>query len=190
MLIQTPDYARKLQRRLRLTSLPDSVLAPESVGVFLLDDLRDEASGVEFPCFGSGEVTAVAAEFAVVVLTRIGTGYEALLSRIMVNSPTAQIIRVSIPLVAVAGLTPSPNTNFRDLEAPGRPASEVGTDTVVATPSMRNVYPVRVLANQVQFIETQIRLGEGVNTRVLVSAGVANTGLEVGFDWVETPPFG
>lgn len=195
-LIQNPALGRKLQRSLRLIELPDAVLAPEIVGVVLLDDLTGPLSDEDRGCAGISGVAPVAAEFAIVTLIRVGapSAYDLKVTRVHLWSDTTQTIRIAVPTVAITGLVVSGNTSFRDFTLPGRPTSQVGGDTQVLIPAGRELYTIRVLADVTVFVDVDIRIGTigdpGDLTGLMVAAETANTRLNAGFDWTESAPQG
>lgn len=194
-LIQNPTPARKLQRSLRLTELPDSVLAPEIVGVVIVEDLSDPLSFESRGCAGMATVAGVAGENGLVSLVRVGApaAYDAVCTAIWFHS----LGTASFRILGVGGsgtLTVSPQTVFTDFSVPGRPTSQVGFDTQVGSPSTRIMWEYRGLANTTMRIPTNIRLGtvgDGLDfvslTVALLSANVQFT---AGFEWTESAPLG
>jgi len=195
-LIQDPTPVRKLQRGLRLTGLPDGVLAPEIVGVILLEDFSAPLSDVERGCRGSASAGAVAAENPLVALVRVGAPatYDLVVTEIFFTSETTQVVFVRVPTAGIVGLAVSGNSSFTDFELPGRPTSQLGTDTQVGVPAGRNLWEGRVIANTQVSLKTEIRIGtigQGSNLTSLMIAGVTvNTILRGGFKWTESSPQG
>ncbi len=196
MLIQTATIARKLQRALRLQSLPDSVLAAETVPVILVEDLSAPLSEEERGCIGQAATPAVAAEFPIIVLVRAGDPslYSLVVTEAFFHSTTTQVVSISIPTAAIVGLTVSAGTSFEDLQLPGRPASFLGQDTQVASPAARPVMRVRVIANEQHRIPLNFRLGTtnsplSLNSIMIIGENV-NTIVRGGFKWTEGPPLG
>jgi len=195
-LIQSPNIGRKLMRSLRLTAQPDVVLAPETVGVILLEDLSAPLSDIERGCMGSEFQAAVAAEFGIVVLTRAGAPatYDAIVTAVTLMSTANDVLEISVPTAGVVGLTTSANTIFTDLELPGRPTSPLGTDTQVAVPARRILMRVQVLALTFVRIPLNIRLGTiGVGSELpalMINATTVNQSIRAGFEWTEGSPQG
>ncbi len=195
-LIQNPSIGRKLQQRLRLTNLPDSVLAPETVAVILVEDASAPLSDIERGCLGSSAAGAVAAENPIVALVRVGTPavYNLTITKLWFNSTTDQLIRIIQPASDITGLTVSGNTSFSDFELPGRPTSFLGFDTRVGAPSGRILWDFEVLARTTYMIESRIRLGTfGIGpqlTSLVIAGNTVNTVLRGGFEWTESDPLG
>ncbi len=195
-LIQSPTIGRKLQRNLRLTELPDSVLAPEIVAVIIAEDLSAPLGDQERGCMGSVTVQAVAAENSIVVLTRAGApaGYDLRVTAVSWTSPVTQLIRLTMPTVAVTGLVLTTNTGFTDFTLPGRPTSPLGGATPVATPAGRILFQGRIEQDTTFRLPVDIRLGtigDGNDfTSLMVVAVTANTVLRASFEWTESAPQG
>jgi len=195
-LIQTPRLVRKLQRALRLTSLPDSVLAPETVAVILVEDLSAPLSDEERGCMGSANAAAVAAENGIMVLVRVGAPaeYDLVVTEAHFSSPTTQRIVIGLPTAGVTGLTVSGNTSFEDFSIPGRPSSQLGFDTQAGIPAHRILLAGLALANTLYRIPLSLRIGtigDGNDlTSVMIAAGTANADLRAGFKWTEKAPQG
>ena len=192
--IQTSDQARKLQRGLRLTSLPDSILAPEIVGVIILEDYSKPLIGTEFGCSAGTTRGAVAAEFSQVILRRPNAQIRVKVLRVFIGASSAQAILISIPNTPPGGFTELASRVFNDLEVPGRPSAFFGSDTAIAIPARRDMYSIRVPADQSIVVTLDIDLGApGVgngDTDVLFANTVVNTSLSVGLEWVEGPTLG
>ncbi len=195
-LIQSPVIARKLQRLLRLTGLPDSVLSPETVPVIVVEDVSDPLLGEAKGCAGVGFVAAVAAEFPKVVLVRVGSPaqYRLKVTRIFYSSTGAGQVTVRIPTVAVSGLTISGNTSFLDLELPGRPSSQLATDTIAVPIAARPIYSGPILSNTIEVLDVDIDIGTvGVRaglSAIEIEGDNVNRDLIAGFFWTEAPPLG
>ncbi len=195
-LIQDPTTPRKLQRGFRLTEMPDGILAPEIVGVVLLEDWTAPLSDLSRGCMGSAVAGAVAAENALVVLTRVGAParYDLIVTEAYFNSTTSGTIALAIPTAGVVGLTTSGNSTFTDLELPGRPTSDLGFDTQVAIPANRSIRRYAVIANTTYRIPLNMRLGtigKGADlTAIMLVAESVNTQLRAGFSWTESGPLG
>lgn len=194
-LIQNPDSGRKLQRGFRLTSLPDALLAPEIVGVVLLEDWSEPLGDVARGCTGSADRGNVAGENAHVTLVRVGLGtpYEMIVTRLWFSTTAAQRIAV-VQATALAGQVASPNTAFTDFGIPGRPSSQLGTlSQVGVTPGV-----TLILANVFEDTTYQFDVrwkmgtfGDGIGLTALAIVGLsANTRISAGFDWTESPPLG
>jgi len=195
-LIQNPTIGRKLQRSLRLTALPDSILAPEIVGVILVEDQSAPLVEEERGCMGTTELAAVALENPIILLVRVGAPapYDLTVKAAHFSTTTDQILQLSVPTVAVVGLTVAGDTQFTDMELPGRPASQLGRDTQVGVPTRRTIWQGFCLANTPYRIPLALRIGtigKGSNLTSLMIAGITvNTTLRGGFEWTESVPQG
>jgi len=194
-LIQDPTSARKLQRGFRLIELPDSVLAPEIVGVVLLEDWSEPLGDVARGCTGSAAVGPTAAQNPHVTLVRVGLGnpYELVVTRLWFSSTTSQRIIVVQPN-ALSGQAASVDTSFTDFGLPGRPSSQVGSLTQVGLTTGRRLMDGNILADTIYRFKVKYRLGtfgDDVGlTALAIVGGATNTQLIAGFDWTESPPLG
>lgn len=192
-IIQTPTIARKLQRSLRLTGLPDSVLAEETVSVILVEDLSAPLTDESRGCYGVGNQGGVAAENSLVALVLVGipASYNAVITKIEVSTDTPQSIRIIRPTVGLAGFQVLA-TQFGDFQIPGAPTSVLQRDTSAAgIPAGVIIKQLRVLADSPISIPVDIRLfGANLLNAVLVGAETVDTALTVGFEWTESPPLG
>ncbi len=195
-LIQNPNIGRKLQRNLRLTELPDGILAPEYVPVILVEDASAPLSDEERGCMGMQGVGGVAAEFGLVALVRVGAPaqYDLVVTEIVVATDVDQIIQVIIPTGVITGLTTSANTTFTDLELPGRPTSQMGFDTQAVIPAGRIIRQIPVLATTTYMFQVKIRIGTigvGSNlTSIIIVGTTANVAVRGGYSWTESTPLG
>lgn len=195
-VIQTSTQGRKLQRGLRLTELPDAILAPEIVGVILLEDwsapLSDDARG----CAGGSLQAAVAAEFPMISLVRVGAPpqYDLVVNGITISSTTTQRVGIQLPTVGLTGITVSSDTAFLDRDVPGRPTSQVGRLTGAAILAGPFIWEGFILANTPVQVPVAIRLGSTTdgdgNPNLIVIGETLNTNLLVSFDWEESSPQG
>jgi len=194
-LIQDPTAGRKLQRGFRLTTLPDSVLAPEIVGVVILEDWSDPLGDVSRGCAGTETRGAVAAQNPHITLVRVGLGnpYELVVTRLWFSSTTTQQIAIVQPS-ALAGQVASANTSFTDFRLPGRPASQLGTLSQVGLTPGRQLFSGVFLANTINRLDVHLRLGtfgDGVDLTALAIVGqTVNSTLHGGFEWTESSPLG
>ncbi len=194
-LIQNPNIGRKLQRSLRLTELPDGILAPEVVAVILVEDASAPLSDEERGCMVGEGVGPVALENPFLVIQKTALSqYDAVVTGAWFSSDTDQIVRLGVPTTFVTGLTGSANTTFTDLQTPGRPASLVGFDTAVGAPGVKLLGDYLVLANSPLHIPLQVRLGvEGFGpslSQLMIAGLTVNTALRAGFSWIESAPLG
>jgi len=195
-LIQNPSIGRKLQQLLRLTSLPDTVLSPETVPVIVVEDVSDPLLGDGLGCMGNHNQGPVVGEFGIVVLTRVGAParYRLKVSKVHIATSTTQTMVLSVPTVVLTGLTTSDNTSFRDFDLPGRPASIIGTRTIAAVPFLRVLWQGPVANGQPVVLDVNIdigTIGKGDDlTSLMISAGTVNTRLFGGFEWTEDSPKG
>jgi len=194
-IIQNPSTGRKLQRGLRLTSLPDSVLAPEIVGVVLLEDWSEPLGDIERGCTGAVTVPAIALENPAVTLVRVGltNAYTFLVTRLWFSSSSTQRIRVVQP-TALAGQTPTGNTAFTDFGLPGRPTSQLGFLNQVGVLAGRQLMVAHIVADTTYRFDVQYRIGHFGDGLVLTALAIVgdtvNTDLAGGFDWTESPSLG
>jgi len=195
MLIQTPRLARKLQRALRLTALPDSVLAPETVPVILVEDLSAPLSDEDRGCIGAGRQGAVAGENSILSLVRVGAPapYDLVVNQIFVSTPTTGLITIRKNTAAVVGLT-ALNTTFMDFQTPGRPSSQFARDSQVGIPAGIQLYQFRILADELKILEVNIRVGTigdgNDNTTITMAHEANNADLVGGYQWTESAPQG
>lgn len=191
-LIQSATIARKLMQSLRLTALPDSILAPETVAVILVEDLSAPLSDENRGCMGSVALGPVAAENSFVTLERVGDSYALDVTEVHFGVTTSQNVLVAAATTALTGITASANKQFENFSLPGQPTSLLGSDTAVGLPASRNLYRGPVLANTIYRIPLNIRIGgdeEGV-FGLFVGAETVNTVLFAGFKWTESAPLG
>jgi len=188
-LIQNPTIGRKLQRSLRLTELPDSVLAVETVPVILVEDLSAPLSDEDRGCAGNARVGPVAAEFPFVGLRKTSEQYDLVLKRIWVSSNASGSFIVTRPAAAVAGFVTTTDTGFTDAQTPGRPSSQVITDTGVALIAGIEFYRFPVIVDENIIIDLDMRVS-GIGDSILVQNLTVNTFMNVAFDWVESSPLG
>lgn len=196
MLIQTPRLARKLQRALRLTSLPDSVLAPETVSVIVVEDLSAPLSDEDRGCMGCVSVSAVAGELPIVALVRVGApaSYSLIVTAVWVSSLSTQEIELAVSTGVVTGLAVADDTSFTDFGIPGRPSSQLGFDTRAVEPANRALTRMRILANERIRIPLDIEIGtvgDGQDLSLIYVIGkTANTSIQVSWEWTEKAPRG
>jgi len=189
-LIQSPNIARKLQRSLRLTELPDSILAPEAVAVILVEDLTDPLGDIERGCAGAAGVAAVAAEFGQIVLSADTANIDVVVTKMWAASLVDTTIRLSRPTVAHTGLT-GLATTFRDFSTPGAPTSSFATDTKAVLPAHVTIKRIEMLANTNVELLLDFRLGPLlVDNSIMLSGENANTVIRGGFEWTERDPQG
>jgi len=195
VLIQNPTIGRKLQRLLRLTSLPDSVLAPETVPVIIVEDVSAPLSDIERGCAGSQSVAGAVAENAMVTIVRVGdpAPYNLLITEAHFSSSSANRIIIRRPTVELAGLTISPSTTFTDFTIPGRPTSQLGSDSIAGLPVGLVLYEAEIEADVFYRVPLKVRLGgiepAGSNS-LIIGAIEQNTILRAGFLWTEGPNLG
>lgn len=195
-LIQTPGPGRKLQRGLRLTELPDGILAPEIVGVILVEDFSAPLSDLQRGCMGSTDVGPVAAENPILALVRVGAPpqYDLKVSRCWFSTPTTQRVIVGVPTAGILGLTATPNTQFTDFSLVGRPTSQFATDTQIGLPAHRSIFDGLVLADTIVQVSLSLKIGAFNEppslTSIFIGGLTVNTNLVGGFEWVESAPEG
>lgn len=189
-LIQNPNITRKLQRALRLTELPDGILAPEIVGVILVEDVSAPLSDIERGCLGATNLQADVGEFPLIALIKVGdpSPYDAVVKQVQVTCVNNQRVQLCRPLVPLTGLNVSPDTSFEDFNLPGRPTSQLNTSTVAAIPTRVVLYDIDLIANTTLFIDLEIRLGpvDGAGSTGIFIVGFNAAGiLRGGFKWTE-----
>ena len=195
-LIQTPAIARKLQRFLRLTELPDSVLAPETVPVILVEDLSAPLTDIDRGCMGATNAAGVAGELGLISLVRVGApaSYDLRVTEFHFAVASSMLVTLDVPTVPVVGLTPTTSTTFTDFNLPGRPTSQLGIDTVGVLPASRILYEIEALSNTTYRLPLDIQMGtigQGSDlTTLLIVARTTNIALRGGFKWTESDPRG
>jgi len=187
-LIQRPDVALKLKDRYGLTSMPDSILAPEIVPVTIVDDLSE--LGVSRACAGRASIGAVAAEIPMCAITQPEPQDSDI--TIIVRR---MLIRASANIALVWGRITEPGYVFTNLitkqflnqGVPGRPtamlrlaSSPVPIGRIDFGGILRSDLSTFEVLTNVIIPPDQIGL-------VVMSTGV-NVSLEVSFDWDEIPP--
>lgn len=191
-LIQNPTISRKLQRALRLTGLPDSILSPETVPVVLVEDLSAPLGDESRGCYGSGNQGGVAAENSLValVLRGIPASYDLVVTHIDISTDTSQFIRIIRPTVTLSGFTVLA-TQFADFSLPGSPTSVLQRDTAVGIPAGIVIKQFRVLADTSHPVPIAIRLfGADTLNAILIAAETVNTSLQANVEWTESSPLG
>jgi len=191
-LIQSPSIGRKLMRALRLTAPPDSVLAPETVAVILVEDLSSPLSDISRGCGGAINVAAVAAEQAHIGLIKTSDDYDLVVTDVVIASSASQGIEIGLPTVDLTGLTLSGETAFLDRATPGRPSTSIGGDTAAALPAHIAIWRGRILANTTYRFRINVRLAATGSGRasIMILCNNTNTQLEGGFWWTESDPQG
>lgn len=191
-LIQSPSIVRKLMRSLRLTSLPDGVLAPETVPVIIVEDLSDPLSDVSRSCGGAVNRAAVAGEQSHIGLIKTSDDYDLIVTDIFLSGTANQSLEIGLPLENLLGLTTSGESAFLDRDTPGRPSTIIGSDTAAALPSHTAIWRGIVLGNTIYHLKVKIRLGGDLPGRrsIMILANSTNTILEGGFWWSESDPEG
>lgn len=195
-LIQNPNIVRKLFRKLRLTALPDGVLAPEIVGVIVLEDLSAPLNEEERGCRGAVQASNVAAENSIITLVRVGAPatYDLEVTRIFFSTATTGEIRVIVPTLGLSGIVASNDKTFSDQKLPGQPASQLGVINQVGLPAGRNIWRGTVLANTPIMLDVNIRIGTigqaDELTSIIIGAVTVNVTVRGGFQWTEAAPLG
>ncbi len=194
--IQDPTIGRSLQRGLRLTALPDSILAPEVVPVIVVDDYTTGRFGeIERACTGFHGQAAVAGENAHVSLQRSAIGTEVIVTRITLD-PGGAAGRFFIGRITAAnpGGAVSTETSFDDFNTPGKPSAQMIVGTVLpgGLPALDIMYQIVLIGNTHTQIPVYIRLGApGLNAALLwVNHQTAGVAANIGFNWIERPPLG
>jgi len=189
-LIQIPDYALKLQRRLGLTNLPDSVLATETVSVIIVDDLTQR--GTAKKCMGTATILSAVGELPLVALQHATPpgerrAYDLTLTKITVSADNTQTIVMALTGAAIPGLgAPVLDTSFMDLDQIGRPASILATDSIVALPARREFLRMDVRADEPFAVPLDLFYGLGIfQNRIFVAGTVGNRGISATFEWTE-----
>jgi len=194
VLIQNPTISRRLQTNLRLTHPPDSILAPETVAVIIVDDYTSPIDDESRGCAGANVVGAVAAERGLCGLIRVNPNqYDLVVSGVMVTCQTAQLFDLRIPTVAVTGPTPSGNTNFVDFNLPGRPSTQLVVDTNAVAIVGRNLLTFECDGLNPVIIPLGIRIGTGDpvgSDTIILQSQSNNLPFQVSWTWTEGPPLG
>lgn len=196
-IIQNPTIGRKLQRALRLTELPDSILAPEVVATISVEDLTAPLSDIERGCAGSLDIGGVVAEFPLFGLVLVGNppSYDLKVTALTISVSSDTILRVARARQAILGLTATTDTGFTNFGIPGRPASQLGSDTVAVLPTMDQLFRFRVLASTPVRVPLDFRLGgpdpvTNFSNVLLVIAGATNIIMTGSFEWTESELLG
>ena len=192
-IIQIPDVALKLYRRFRLESVPDSVLAPETVPVVLVEDLSDYmVEGGGRPCMGATDVPAVVGEKGFASLGNIDKKTRVRVTHITVDVDAPVQLLVQAHTNTSIAITGAPKA-FLDRRLKGAPQSlfGFGSDPVylVGIP----IWGHRLLAETVYRIPIGMLLGSGEfagNSRIVVAAVTANISFRVSMEWIEGLPEG
>jgi len=193
-LIQTSEQGRKLQQGLRLTSLPDSVLAPEIVPVIIVEDYSAPLLGTSKGCTGAVVIPISALNFSLVVLRR-PTSIRVNVNRVIVSSATPQQIQITMPTALPVTAAIATDKVFTDFNTPGRPSAVFqGDNTSAVILPGRILYRFRLLANTPAVIPMDILLGHpDVDPRFsefMINTTLINTDLAISLDWTESPPLG
>jgi len=193
-LIQNPSPTRKLQRGLRLTHLPDGVLAPEIVGVILLEDYSKPLGDLERGCLGSVSQAAVPAEASVSTLVRVGNPatYDMVVHGVSINTVADATVLVRYPSQGLVGIVVTTDTQFTDRDLPGRPASQLGSFTGAVAISAATIWRGTILANTPTWVPIEGRLGPvpGDRNSVIVQMAANNLLLNCSWAWTESEPQG
>jgi len=195
-LIQNPGLGRKLMRALRLTTLPDSVLAPEIVGVILVEDLSAPLSDIDRGCMGSISIGAVVGENAFSALVRVGAParYDLVVTKVTLSVSAATRFVIAVPTGGIAGLAASGDTNFTDFDIPGRPSSQLGSDTAVGLPAARDIITGKILPDTHLQIPLELRIGTAGQgpglSSVYCGLSNANVSFQCSWEWTESPAQG
>jgi len=196
--IQDPTIGRSLQRGLRLTALPDSVLAPEVVPVIVVADFTGGQFGdVVRGCHGSINQIGVAAEQSHGSVRRASIGTEVIVKGFDYSGPTnLQLIIARLEEAPPLGLTESNEKQFDDFDTPGRPSAilETGTFAGVDVPQVNILARHVVLAN----VRNNISFGAGLRLgtpgtfqdQVFCFTLESNVTCRFNFVWEERPPLG
>lgn len=198
MLVQDPSIGRALQRSLRLTSLPDSLLAPEIVPVILVSDLSEGTpfGDVERSAAGFATIGAVAAENGHISLRRPGAGIEVIIKKLTfdIGSPAARIVFGTIGAAIPGGTTASPETAWQDFNIAGKPSAvlEQGTVLNAALPAIDIMWEWIIPANTTRSMNVNIRLGVPGTVRETfwTHCATVNQTHRMGMEWIERPPLG
>ena len=194
-IIQNPTIGRKLQRSLRLTALPDAILAPEIVGVIVVEDESAPLSDEERGCMGSGTRAAAAGENSLITLVRVGdpATYDLVVTECHFSCLATMVIELVVPTIDVGNLVDI-DTSFDDLELPGRPTSQLAVSSEAALGAARSLKTYRVLPSTVYRVPLGIRMGtigQGSDlTALQIRSLTANVTLSGGFNWTESAPQG
>lgn len=190
-LIQRPAITRRLQRALGLTSVPDGVLAPEIVGVVIVEDLSRSLDAEEIrPCMAGADSVALAGERSHITISRRSASVEVVCTGVTFSSPVTSHFQLILPTALVTVVVP--RGQFNDRTLPGRPSSDVGVGTLVAGVTGNRILELVVLANDPVHIPLNIRLGApgDPSSQVSVQVDAFNQLVRGGFTWVESPPLG
>ena len=198
-LINTPSIARKLQRALRLTRTPDSVLSPDVVPVLLMEDLSQmqvNPGEEERPCLATVEMSAVAGM----------RGYAAAIkppdyqNRVVVDSvqitPDFEDVFYVMKTASTWDLYTNETTkHFRDLQLDGKPGTIIGRVAnagLLGDPIWRGWIPSS--PNNGLIIPLDIELGDPTSVTlgefIAVVGETVNQRFFVNWNFRELPPLG
>ena len=192
-IIQVPDIALKLYRRFRLESVPDSLLAPETVPVVIVEDLSDfMVEGGGRPCMGATDVAPVAAQVGYAVLGNVAEQTRVRVSHVNIDVQTAMQVLVIAHTQTAITITPGSKA-FLDRRVRGNPQSLIGFGASVVPPVGITIWNNWVLARAPTRIPIGMLLGSGEfagNSRIVVRAVTVNVAMRIGFEWIEGVPEG
>ena len=193
-IIQVPDIALKLYRRFRLESVPDSLLAPETVPVVIVEDLVGyNITGAERECRGSSGQAATVAEYSISGLVNFNPNAGIRVTGVWLTSTTAQLMTLLRPTAGIVGMVNSTDKSFMDFRIAGEPQASVQKQAIVALPIGRALWQLSVLATTPIYIPLDVTLkksevspmGAMPDRAILAMTTVANTNLDVCWEWTE-----
>ena len=193
-IIQVPDIALKLYRRFRLESVPDSLLAPETVPVVIVEDLVGyNISGAERECMAGLGQGATVAEFSIVGLVNFNPNEEIRVTGVWLSSSSTQMLSLLRPTAGIVGMANSPDKSFVDFRIGGEPEASVQSQTIAVIPPGRLMWVGRVLPDSPVYVPLDLTLkksevspmGAMPGRAILAVANTANSGLFVGWEWTE-----
>ena len=193
-IIQVPDIALKLYRRFRLESVPDSLLAPETVPVVIVEDLVGyNVTGAERQCRGSTDQGSTIAEFAISGLVNFNVNAEIKVTGVWISSQTTQRWTLLRPTAGVVGMANDPDKSFVDFRIEGEPEASVQKQTIIALPPGRAMWTGMVLADTLVYIPLDLTLkksevspmGAMPGSAILALCELANTNQFVAWEWTE-----
>lgn len=182
-------------RGLGLTHPPDSILAPELVGVILVEDYSKELDELTRAAAGSITQAAVAGQQSNCFIMADDGAEFFVLDRIIVRADITTDISVIVPNVLLAPLTTAKG-QYRDLALIGRPQAEMGAFTGAAPAGIRvhqlQIQPT-VLGVNILDVDYTLRLRTNeTQAPICISTAQQQVALAVSFDWREfsVPPIG
>jgi len=189
-LIQDSAIGLRLKNFLGLTHLPDTILAPEQVGVIIVGDISAGGGG-RGAQGGTLAGPTVAERSSVSLSSPVAAGNlrpKILVNRVMLSTETTGTVLLQFTGAAYTPDTISASKGWEDLDFSGPPSAQLGNDTRddAALPTRAVFLRVRVLANTMYDIPLDMSLGSRTfQNHLIVSHTTDNVTLHCSFQWTE-----